>query len=241
MQERDFREAIETFLLTGYRFHKDIITVILQQLKKLHAAIGQLPTYRFYACSLLIVYDGDFENDISLTGSDLLPGGECGSAGEGMRTANGTFEAKALGHNGEVLGDSHADGDSPTLTPCNPEGDAASVADVRHDDASGHVNLSTCVAETRLCEPDAAGERNASSASSKDFRSAADGSMSEGLTTTTTTTTKHRIDVRMVDFAHSTFKGFGSDVVVHEGVDRGCLLGLETLIKIVSEMKLSAI
>lgn len=239
MQERDFREAIETFLLTGYRFHKDIITVILQQLKKLHAAIGQLPTYRFYACSLLIVYDGDFENDISLTGSDLLPGAECGSAGEGMRTANGTFEAKALGHNGEVLGDSHADGDSPTLTPCNPEGDAASVADVRHDDASGHVNLSTCVAETRLCEPDAAGERNASSASSKGFRSAADGSMSEGLTTTTTT--KHRIDVRMVDFAHSTFKGFGSDVVVHEGVDRGCLLGLETLIKIVSEMKLSAI
>ncbi|XP_076124601.1 inositol hexakisphosphate kinase 1 [Alosa pseudoharengus] len=40
------------------------------------------------------------------------------------------------------------------------------------------------------------------------------------------------VDVRMIDFAHSTFKGFRDDQTVHDGPDRGYVFGLESLIKI---------
>ncbi|XP_076440466.1 uncharacterized protein LOC143279964 isoform X2 [Babylonia areolata] len=40
------------------------------------------------------------------------------------------------------------------------------------------------------------------------------------------------VDVRMVDFAHTTHAGLGENRVVHQGPDRGCLLGLSTLIEI---------
>lgn len=40
------------------------------------------------------------------------------------------------------------------------------------------------------------------------------------------------IDVRMIDFAHSTFKGFRDDQTVHDGPDRGYVFGLESLVNI---------
>ncbi|XP_028823034.1 inositol hexakisphosphate kinase 1 isoform X2 [Denticeps clupeoides] len=44
------------------------------------------------------------------------------------------------------------------------------------------------------------------------------------------------VDVRMIDFAHSTFKGFRDDQTVHDGPDRGYVLGLESLIKILESI-----
>ncbi|KAG2470531.1 TASOR protein, partial [Polypterus senegalus] len=40
------------------------------------------------------------------------------------------------------------------------------------------------------------------------------------------------VDVRMIDFAHSTYKGFRDDQTVHDGPDRGYVFGLESLIDI---------
>ncbi|KAL4646347.1 inositol hexakisphosphate kinase 1-like [Arapaima gigas] len=40
------------------------------------------------------------------------------------------------------------------------------------------------------------------------------------------------VEVRMIDFAHSTFKGFRGDQTVHDGPDSGYVFGLENLIKI---------
>ncbi|XP_038862551.1 inositol hexakisphosphate kinase 1-like isoform X2 [Salvelinus namaycush] len=45
------------------------------------------------------------------------------------------------------------------------------------------------------------------------------------------------VDVRMIDFAHSTFKGFRDDQTVHDGPDRGYVFGLESLIKILEGIK----
>ncbi|KTF85748.1 hypothetical protein cypCar_00039047 [Cyprinus carpio] len=45
------------------------------------------------------------------------------------------------------------------------------------------------------------------------------------------------VDVRMIDFAHSTFKGFRDDQTVHDGPDRGYVLGLESLIDILQEIR----
>ncbi|XP_041080988.1 inositol hexakisphosphate kinase 1-like isoform X2 [Polyodon spathula] len=46
-----------------------------------------------------------------------------------------------------------------------------------------------------------------------------------------------KVDVRMIDFAHSTFKGFRDDQTVHDGPDRGYVFGLESLISILEDIQ----
>nr|XP_006119720.1 inositol hexakisphosphate kinase 1 isoform X2 [Pelodiscus sinensis] len=46
-----------------------------------------------------------------------------------------------------------------------------------------------------------------------------------------------KIDVRMIDFAHSTFKGFRDDPTVHDGPDMGYVFGLESLITIMEQLR----
>uniref|UniRef100_A0A7N6BQT5 Kinase n=1 Tax=Anabas testudineus TaxID=64144 RepID=A0A7N6BQT5_ANATE len=45
------------------------------------------------------------------------------------------------------------------------------------------------------------------------------------------------VDVRMIDFAHSTFKGFRGDTAVHDGPDRGYVFGLENLVQILESLR----
>ncbi|CAG10757.1 unnamed protein product, partial [Tetraodon nigroviridis] len=46
-----------------------------------------------------------------------------------------------------------------------------------------------------------------------------------------------RVEVRMIDFAHSTFKGFRGDTAVHDGPDRGYVFGLESLVQILESLR----
>ncbi|KAM4722047.1 inositol hexakisphosphate kinase 1 isoform 1-T2 [Rhinophrynus dorsalis] len=46
-----------------------------------------------------------------------------------------------------------------------------------------------------------------------------------------------KVDVRMIDFAHSTYKGFRDDPTVHDGPDKGYVLGLRSLISILEHIR----
>lgn len=45
------------------------------------------------------------------------------------------------------------------------------------------------------------------------------------------------VDVRMIDFAHTTHEGFDGDTMVHCGPDNGYLLGLDNLIRLLIEVQ----
>ncbi|XP_027859957.1 inositol hexakisphosphate kinase 1 isoform X2 [Xiphophorus couchianus] len=45
------------------------------------------------------------------------------------------------------------------------------------------------------------------------------------------------VDMRMIDFAHSTFRGFLDDKVLHKGPDQGYLFGLENFIHIIKDFR----
>lgn len=69
---REFQDALTRFLYDGvsYRSVTKKIPIILEKLSKLESMIRRLKSYRFYASSLLILYDGDQESASANTKED---------------------------------------------------------------------------------------------------------------------------------------------------------------------------
>lgn len=60
VQVADFRESLLSFLDNGTHLLLGYIPMILEKLKRLHSVVERLGSYRFYASSLLILYDADW-------------------------------------------------------------------------------------------------------------------------------------------------------------------------------------
>ena len=357
MREDDFREAMYQFLFNGRDVRRDLIPSLLRRLQSLKAAVSQLPTYRFYSSSLLIVYDGveqtshcghgssdrtggeirpnDRERDDREpesmaspccenhrfdTGQDALSprqtvadeeGAQCCSAQESSRRVrsashhtNGHHRISpradpndsplgvTIGHglvpdrytHAVPLSDQTQEHLTGTIDGAVPEAQVNrnvppsvdSASDLQTEpsqtlDLSHHQNAPTepndeyvqgCSSQksdrgrpsapTELqdgsgaqnscsgtpdgsslsasTEPRDRGFQNCSAVQKMSGRD--DGELSAVSTSLPSSCccSRSKVDVRLVDFAHTTHAGFLQDEVLHEGVDHGCLLGLQTLI-----------
>ncbi|XP_032571805.1 uncharacterized protein LOC6615409 isoform X2 [Drosophila sechellia] len=65
LNESGFKTALHDFFHNGYRLRIRVIRKILQRLLQLRRVIEKQSSYRFYSCSLLIVYEGFEENPMA--------------------------------------------------------------------------------------------------------------------------------------------------------------------------------
>ncbi|XP_065369934.1 uncharacterized protein Ip6k isoform X2 [Calliphora vicina] len=62
LNEMGFKQALHDFFYNGYRLRTRVIKKIVQRLLQLRRVIEKQSSYRFYSCSLLIVYEGYEDN-----------------------------------------------------------------------------------------------------------------------------------------------------------------------------------
>ncbi|KNC21106.1 hypothetical protein FF38_04334, partial [Lucilia cuprina] len=62
LNEMGFKQALHDFFYNGYRLRTRVIKKIVQRLLQLRRVIEKQSSYRFYSCSLLIVYEGFEDN-----------------------------------------------------------------------------------------------------------------------------------------------------------------------------------
>ncbi|XP_075168896.1 inositol hexakisphosphate kinase [Haematobia irritans] len=62
LNEMGFKQALHDFFYNGYRLRTRVIRKIVQRLLQLRRVIEKQSSYRFYSCSLLIVYEGFEDN-----------------------------------------------------------------------------------------------------------------------------------------------------------------------------------
>lgn len=83
LSEEQFKKAIHDFFHNGVRLRTKVIERVLARLENLHTVIEKQSSYRFYSCSLLLVYEGNdecvdiinnsnYDADISNCSTDLL-------------------------------------------------------------------------------------------------------------------------------------------------------------------------
>ncbi|XP_020792485.2 inositol hexakisphosphate kinase 2-like [Boleophthalmus pectinirostris] len=100
-------------------------------------------------------------------------------------------------------------------------------------DGAAHVEQMHRRTEDRLSEEEDDDEEV--HVQNEEYKEAQAGALS--FASTETSSTSHNVDVRMIDFAHTTCKHYGEDSVVHEGQDSGYIFGLQNLITIISELE----
>lgn len=135
-----FKQTLYQFLHNGCELRTDVIDAIIAKLEKLSHILTEHDTFRFYSSSLLLMYEGQPQNDNN--------------------------QGQSSSSNGPTKG----------VNCDNQKGD-------------------------KQCSFDC------------------------------------KLDIRMIDFAHSTHQGFYDDKAVHNGPDSGYLFGLNHLIKLFTQIK----
>ncbi|XP_072949404.1 inositol hexakisphosphate kinase 3 isoform X2 [Epargyreus clarus] len=245
LSEGGLRDALRDFFAGGGGLRARVVRRVLRDLDALRRAIAKQTSYRFYSCSLLIVYEGDpmparppaevaggttseYDADASSSSTDLAP-----SPGHfDMSTLHDEIssDARPAGrepfapHSEETMGgyeegeEGSAEAASPRRRPPSP------------DSADSWMAYSSTSSESWRGEGEAEAEAPAE-ASGKRARAAWSPPPDE------------RVDIRMIDFAHTAYAGAAAESPLatntpHHGPDCGFLTGVDSLKRLLTEILL---
>lgn len=216
-----FRQALYQYLHNGKGLRQDLFEPILNKLRSLKAVLERQASYRFYSSSLLIIYEGK-EPEVLSSGQHASshlktpaapPEPHCGPGLHAPPAPDTPCETDMSQNPDPGLLSSQGPGLMTTPSPCpRPPPQVPPSNSDCHSFLPPHP----------LPHP----HPDSSPAPSLNSFSPPPAPQQPPL-----------VDVRMIDFAHSTFKGFRGDTAVHDGPDRGYVFGLESLVQILESLR----
>ncbi|KAF6209207.1 hypothetical protein GE061_014952 [Apolygus lucorum] len=246
LDKEGFRGALYKYFHNGETLNRLAIRKVLLRLEKLRQAIEKQSSYRFYSCSLLITYEGlmiETESDSGLSCEDTTRESESDDL---------TIEVPQTGsspHRGFVpISEETMDVTSLSISSrsCSPDWGAGNTSH-SSDDSS---------ASSSAEPPSEEEEASSSSMSTFDLITSGTathqtngGGPSAGLgddlnkrrrrgnhLAWSRTPEPPDADVRMIDFAHTTFRTDSATPPLHHGPDSGFLKGLQSLDLLLNEI-----
>ncbi|KAM6928476.1 inositol hexakisphosphate kinase 1 [Xenentodon cancila] len=222
-----FRQALYQYLHNGKGLRRDLFEPILNKLRSLKAVLERQASYRFYSSSLLIIYEGKEPE-----GPLIFNSGQ--HAARQQKTVGTSVESCCVpGSNAPPSLDAPCEkdmGQNPDQGSLSSQGPGriASPSPSPHPPTQAPPASSDC----HSCVPCPPSPRVHS-----DSPSMAPSLISLPNPPAPTPQQPPLVDLRMIDFAHSTFKGFRGDTAVHDGPDKGYVFGLESLIRILENLQ----
>ncbi|XP_038220641.1 inositol hexakisphosphate kinase 3 isoform X2 [Zerene cesonia] len=238
LTESGLRDALRDFFAGGGGRRARVVRRVLRDLDLLRRAIAKQTSYRFYSCSLLIVYEGDVSlhpEDSGVSTSEYE--GDASSSSAEMGPSPGHFDMSTL--NDEMPNSERKR--EPFQPHCEEtmggyeEGEAGGPASPRAhppspDSADSWMAYSSASSESWRAEGEAEGEREAEGGKRPRTRPA-------------WRAPDERVDIRMIDFAHTAYAGAAAEsplatATPHDGPDCGFLTGVDSLKRLLTEILL---
>nr|XP_040059636.1 inositol hexakisphosphate kinase 1 isoform X1 [Gasterosteus aculeatus aculeatus]XP_040059637.1 inositol hexakisphosphate kinase 1 isoform X1 [Gasterosteus aculeatus aculeatus]XP_040059638.1 inositol hexakisphosphate kinase 1 isoform X1 [Gasterosteus aculeatus aculeatus]XP_040059639.1 inositol hexakisphosphate kinase 1 isoform X1 [Gasterosteus aculeatus aculeatus] len=232
LSSEGFRQALQQYMHNGKGLRRDLFEPILSKLRSLKSVLERQASYRFYSSSLLIIYEGKEPE-----GPSVL------SSGQHAASHQKTPAAPVEPRRGPAPHAPPAPG-----APC--ETDMSQIPDPGPPPSQGPGLMAKPAPSPRPPPQAPPSKSDCHSFHSSlpsphprpDSSSPAPGSISFPPAPPPPAAARQpqqppMVDVRMIDFAHSTFKGFRGDTAVHDGPDRGYVFGLESLVQILESLQ----
>ncbi|XP_053610163.1 inositol hexakisphosphate kinase 3 isoform X2 [Plodia interpunctella] len=236
LSEAGLRDALRDFFAGGGGRGARVVRRVLRDLDALRRAIAKQTSYRFYSCSLLIVYEGDISEPSSLSASGAHEyDADASSSSTDLAPEPGHFDMSTLHH--EI-----PDQRRQTFQPHSEE----TMGGYEEGEVAGHSP------RRQPPSPDSTDSWMAySSTSSESWRGDAEVEPEEERGKRARTqpppppaaaaAAAERVDIRMIDFAHTAYANAAAEsplatATPHHGPDCGFLTGIDSLKRLLTEI-----
>ncbi|XP_052753460.1 inositol hexakisphosphate kinase 2 isoform X2 [Galleria mellonella] len=246
LSEAGLRDALRDFFGARGR----VVRRVLRDLDALRRAIAKQTSYRFYSCSLLIVYEGDVQSEPAVdetTASEY--DGDASSSSTDLAPSPGHFDMSTL--HDEISSDLHE-----AREPFQPhseetmggyeEGEVASHSPRRQppspDSTDSWMAYSSTSSESWRGEAETDAEAEASGKRPRTRpQAAAAPAWNTPRPRPQPPLPAERVDIRMIDFAHTAYAGAAAEsplatATPHHGPDCGFLTGIDSLKRLLTEI-----
>ncbi|XP_022116977.2 inositol hexakisphosphate kinase 3 isoform X1 [Pieris rapae] len=241
LTESGLRDALRDFFAAGGGLRARVVRRVLRDLDSLRRAIAKQTNYRFYSCSLLIVYEGDvtpqpedsgvstseYEGDASSSSAELAPSGhfDMSTLNDEMPAESSRKREPFRPHCEETMGGYE---DAESAGPPSPRPHPPSP-----DSADSWMAYSSASSDSWRAENETEAETEAEGSGKRPRTRGWEAPQSP----------EERVDIRMIDFAHTAYAGAAAEsplatATPHDGPDCGFLTGVDSLKRLLTEILL---